>query len=60
MYSDGCVFVDHTRSLIRTKHKVDINVTETVKARLTFEREYQIQEVATKGYHNDNVVFDVS
>ena len=37
-----------------------INVTETVKAKLTFEREDQIQGVVIKGYHTDNGIFNAS
>ena len=35
------------------KHQVAINATETVKAKLTFERENKIQEVMIKVYHTD-------
>ena len=42
---------------MRIKHQVNINATETVKAKLTFEREDQSQGVAIKGYHTDNGIF---
>ena len=35
------------------KHQVAINDTETVKAKLTFEREDKSQEVMIKVYHTD-------
>ena len=42
------------------KNQVAINSTETVKAKLTFEREAQSQGVVIKGYHNDNGIFNSS
>ena len=39
---------------------MDINATETVKAKLTFEREAQSQGVVIKGYHTDNGIFNSS
>ena len=42
------------------KHQVAINSTETVKAKLTFEREYQSQGVVIKLYHTDNGIFNSS
>ena len=42
------------------KHQVAINETETVKAKLTFERGDQIQGVAIKGYHTYNGIFNTS
>ena len=35
-----------------------INITENVKGKLTFEKEAQIQGVATKGHHTDNGIFN--
>ena len=40
------------------KHQVDIHATETVKAKLTFEREDKIQEVMINEYHTD--IFNTS
>ena len=37
-----------------------INATETVKEKITFEREAQSQGVVIKGYHTDNGVFNYS
>ena len=39
---------------------MDINATETVKAEITFEREYQIQVVMINVYHNDSLIFNAS
>ena len=47
--SGGCVFIDHASSYVIIKHQVAINAIETVKEKLTFERETQSQRVATKG-----------
>ena len=45
MFSGGCVFIDHSSGYVSIKHQVAINSTETVKAKLTFEREDKIQKV---------------
>ena len=37
-----------------------INTTETVKAKITFEGEAQIQGMVVKGYHTDNGIFNAS
>ena len=58
--SGGCVFIDYASGYVSIKHQVAINTTETVKAKLTFEREAQSQGVAIKGYHTDNVIFNSS
>ena len=42
MFSLGCVFIYHASGYVRIKHQADINGTESVKAKLTFEREAQI------------------
>ena len=60
MFSGGCVFIYHVIRYVRTKHQVDINATKTVKAKLTFEREVQIQGVVIRGYNTDNEIFNVS
>ena len=60
MFSGGCVFIDHARGYVSIKRQVDINATETIKAKLTFEREAQSQGVAIKGYHNDNEILNSS
>ena len=49
MFSGGCVFVEHASGYVSIKHQVAISSTETIKAKLTFEREAQIQGVVIKG-----------
>ena len=39
IFSGGCVFIDHVSGCMSIKHQVDINATETVKAKLTFDME---------------------
>ena len=58
MFSGGCVFIDHASGYVSINHQVDINATETVKAKLTFEREAQSQGVVIKGYHTGNEIFN--
>ena len=53
MYSVGCVLIDHSSGYMIIKHQVDINPTEIVKEKLTFEREDKSQEVMIKVYHTD-------
>ena len=60
MFSGGCVFIDHASGYVSIKHQVAINATETAKAKLTFEREIQSQEVVIKRYHTDNGIFNSS
>ena len=60
MFSGGCVFIDHASGFVSIKHQVAINATETVKAKLTFEREAQSQRVVIKVYHTDNGIFNSS
>ena len=60
MLSGGCVFIDHASGYGSIKHHVDINAIETFKAKLTFERESQIQGVAIKGYNTDNGILNAS
>ena len=60
MFSGGCVFIDHDSSYVWIKHQVDINNTETFKAKLTFERVAQSQGVAMKGHHTYNGIFNAS
>ena len=60
MFSGGCVFIDHASGYVSIKHQVAINATETVKAKLTFEREAQSQGVVIKGYHTDNGILNSS
>ena len=44
MYSEGCVLIEHASGYMIIKHQVDINTTETVKAKTTFEREDKVRE----------------
>ena len=60
MFSVGCVFIDRASGYVSIKHQVAINATETIKAKITFEREAQSQGVAIKGYHTDNGIFNSS
>ena len=60
MFSGGWIFIDHASGYVSIKHQVAINATETVKAKLTFEREAQSQGVLIKGYHTDNGIFNSS
>ena len=43
----------HANEYLSMKHQVAINATETVKAKLTFEREDKSQGVMINEYHTD-------
>ena len=58
IFSGGCVFIYHASGYMSIKHQVAIKASETVKAKLTFEREDQSQVVVIKGYHTDNWIFN--
>ena len=58
MFSGGCVFIDHASGYVSIKHQVAINATETVKSKLTFEREDKSQGVMINKYHTD--IFNTS
>ena len=60
MFSGGYIFIDHDSGYVMIEHQVDINSTEIVMAKLTFEREDQSQGVAIKAYHTDNGIFNAS
>ena len=38
VFSGGCVFIGHSSGYVSIKQQVAINATETIKAKLTFER----------------------
>ena len=46
MFSGGCFFIDHASGYVSIKYQVAINATETVKAKLNFDREAQSKGVA--------------
>ena len=46
MFSFGCGFVEYHSVLMRVKYQLDIKTTETVKEKITFDREDQSQGVA--------------
>ena len=43
----------HANGYMRIKYPVDINDTENVKAKLTFERDHKSQGVMVNEYHTD-------
>ena len=55
-----CVFIDHGSGYVSIKNQVATNYTETIKEKLTFEREAKSKGVVIKGYHTDNGIFNAS
>ena len=49
----------HASDYMRIKHQVDINATETVKAKLTFERENKSQGVMINKYHTETFLANI-
>ena len=45
---------------MRINHQLDIDSSETGKAKLTFDVEAQIRVWVIKGYHTENGIFDSS
>ena len=60
MYSGGCVLIEHASGYMRIKHQLAINATETIKAKITFDREDKSQGVMINVYHTDNGIFNTS
>ena len=58
MFSGECFFIDHASGHVRIMNQVAINATETIKAKLTFEREAQSQVVSIKGYYTNNWILN--
>ena len=60
MFSSGCVFIDQASGYVSIKHQVATNATETVKEKITFERESHSHRVVIKGYQTDSVILNAS
>ena len=60
IYSRGCVLIDHASGYMRIKHHVYINTTETLKAKLTFDKKDKSQGVFINVYHTNNGIFNTS
>ena len=60
MLSGRCVLVDRANGYIGIKYQVDINDTESIKDKLTFERDNHNQGLVIKGHQTDNGVFNES
>ena len=60
MFSGGCVFIDHASVYVSINHQVAINATETVKEKLTFDREAKSHGFLIKGYQTENGIFNAS
>ena len=58
MFSGRYVIIEHTSGYMSIYHQVDIKATETVKEKLTFDREDQSQGVDIRVYHTDNGIFN--
>ena len=60
MFLGLCVFFDHAICFVIKDNQVDINSTETVKEKITFERESQSNLVVMKGNQNHIILFNAS
>ena len=60
MYSGGCVLIYHASGSVCINHQVAIKVTETVKAKLTLEREDKCQGLRINLYPTENGIFNTS
>ena len=60
MFLGVCVFVEHDSNFMIKNNQVYINATETVKGKLTLERESHSNLVVMKGNQNYNGLFNAS
>ena len=60
MFAGRCGFIDHASGYMSIKNQVAIKATETLKEKLTFEREAQSQGVFIKRYQTYNVISNAS
>lgn len=57
MYHGGTIFMDHASGRVDVRHQVNLNGTETVEAKIKFEREAFNDGVPIQQYHTDNGIF---
>ena len=58
MFQGGCLFVDHASGYIHVEHQVSISASESIEAKLKFERVCYDMGVKVQAYQSDNGVFD--
>lgn len=56
-FHGGAIFVDHASGHVSLVHQVSLSGTDTVKAKLHFERAADESGVVIQSYHTDNGVF---
>jgi hypothetical protein len=59
-YVGGIIFCDHASKLIWVKHQVSLRAGDTIQAKRFFESKAASCGVNIKGYHADNVPFDLN
>ena len=57
MYCGGVIFVDHASGHVHTEFVVNLTATETIRAKMAYERAMLDEGVVVKAYHTDNGVF---
>jgi hypothetical protein len=57
MYQGGAIYVDHASKFISIQHQTSLSAADTVKGKLTFERDAYTVGVILQQFHTDNGVF---
>ena len=58
MFHGGAIFVDHASGYVGLRHQVPLSSTDTIKAKVDFERFTYHDGVYIQQYHTDNGVFN--
>jgi hypothetical protein len=58
MFHGGAIFVDHASGYVALRHQVSLSTTDTIKAKVDFERFAYHDGVYIQQYHTDNGVFN--
>lgn len=57
MFNGGMIFVDHATGYVDCRHQVSLNAIDTIKSKISFEREAFHDGVKIQAYHSDNGIF---
>ena len=59
-FHGGTLFVDHSSGFIRVEHQVTLNASDTIKSKISFEKQAYLDGVIINQYHTDNGIFKAS
>jgi hypothetical protein len=58
MFHGGAIFIDHASGYVALRHQVSLSTTDTIKAKVNFERFAYHEGVYIQQNHTDNGVFN--